>query len=128
MNKDLKKIYISFDGKLVGNYKMKKNVCEVLSKMPERIIYRITRNCWFFSSMEDAWAFTFKGSDLAKQHLVFLSDELLNEDKNQIQYTIAHEIGHVILGHRNSILKKQSKLEIEKQEKEADSFAKKYLW
>lgn len=127
MNRDLKEIYNLFDGKLVGNYKMKKNVCEVLSKMPGKIIYKITSDCWFFSSMEDAWAFTFKGSDLAKQHLVFLSDELLLEDKNQIQYTIAHEIGHVILGHRNSILKKQSKDEIEKQEKEADDFAREYL-
>ncbi len=127
MNKNLKIIYDLFDGKLVGNYKMKKNVCEVLSKMPEEITEYITENCWFFSSMEDAWAFTFRGNDLIGQHLIFISDELLSEGESQIQYTIAHEIGHVILKHRNSILKKQSLEEIEKQEKEADNFAKKYL-
>ncbi len=127
MKNDLKIIYNAFDGKLVGNSHMKKNVCETLINMPEEVIKYITKKCWFFASMEDAWAFTFKGNDLLNQHLIFLSDELLQQDKNQIQYTIAHEIGHVILGHRNSILKKQSKIEIKKQEQQADDFAKKFL-
>ena len=81
----------------------------------------------FFASLEDAWAFTFTGNDLKNNYLIFLSDELMFQNKDQIKYTIAHEIGHVILGHRNSVLEKQSKKEIKKQEKEADVFAKKYL-
>lgn len=106
---------------------MKINVCKTLAKMPDEIINYITKNCWLFASMEDAWAFTFTGNDLKNKHLILLSDELLFQDENQIQYTIAHEIGHVILGHRNSVLKKQTKEEIKNQEKEADFFAKKYL-
>ncbi len=64
---------------------------------------------------------------LKDQHLIFLSDELFMHGEDQIRYTIAHEIGHVILGHRNSVMEKQSKSEIYAQEKEADKFARKYI-
>lgn len=123
----VKEIYLAFDGKLIGNKIMKINVCRVLSKMPEEIIEFITKNCWFFASMDDAYGYTFAGSDLKNNHLIFLSDELLYQDVKQIKYTIAHEIGHVILGHRNSVLEKQTKEEIRKQEREADGFAKRYI-
>jgi Zn-dependent peptidase ImmA (M78 family) len=43
-------------------------------------------------------------------------------------YSIAHEIGHVILKHRNSTLVKQTKREIKKQEREADKFAKQFYF
>jgi len=94
--------------------------------MDKKVISFITKKCWFFASMEDAWAFTFTGNDLKNQHLIFLSDELLEESPEQIRYTIAHEIGHVILGHRNSVLEMQTKKEIRKQEREADRFAKSF--
>ncbi len=94
--------------------------------MPEEIISFVTRTCWFMGSFEEAWAFTFTGNELKDQHLVFLSDKLFTQDDSQIHWTIAHEIGHVYLGHRNSVLVKQSKKEIEKQEKEADEFVKKF--
>lgn len=113
-------------GKLVGSYQMKVHVCEVVGRLPEEIQGIVTRNCWFLGSLEDAWAFTFTGNDLKDQHLIFLSDELLLQDEKQIHYSIAHEIGHVILGHKNSVLVKQSKGEIDKQEKEADAFAKQF--
>jgi Zn-dependent protease with chaperone function len=105
---------------------MKKCVCETLAKMSWNIIDFITLNCWFISSMDDAWAFTLTGNDLKGKHLIFLSDDLLREDNAQIQKSIAHEIGHVILGHRNSILERQSKKEIRNQERQADAFAKKF--
>lgn len=127
MKLDLQEIFNLFGGKLVGNKKMQKHVCEVLSKMPREVIEFITKNCWFMASMEDAWAFTFTGNDLKDQHLIFLSDELLNQKIEQIHYSIAHEIGHVILEHRNSTFIKQSKQEVERQEEEADDFARKFL-
>lgn len=119
-------IFEKFQGKLVGNEKMQYHVCEILAAMSQDIIDFVTTNCWFMASMEDAWAFTFTGNDLQNQHLIFLSDELLSQDQQQIHFTIAHEIGHVVLGHRNSTLVKQSPEEILKQEQEADEFAKKY--
>jgi hypothetical protein len=127
MRQNLEEIYEAFQGKLVGSFQMKMHVCATLLEMPENIIRDITANCWFLGSMEDAWAFTFTGSDLKNHHLIFLSDELLMQDEKQIHYSIAHEIGHVILGHRNSVLVEQSKKEIEKQEEEADEFARKYV-
>lgn len=124
MNKKAKEIYRIFDGKLVGSFSMKIHICETLLQMPDKIIRYITKNCWFIGSMDDAWAFAFTGNDLKDQHLIFLSDELFLQDDNQIHYTIAHEIGHVMLGHRNSTLVQQSKEEVRQQEREADQFAK----
>ncbi len=126
MNQELKTIYLAFDGKLVGKTRMKSLVCETVAFMPTKIIDFVTKNCWFVSSMQDAYAFAFTGNDIKNQHLVFLSDELFEQEVQQIHYSIAHEIGHVILGHRNSVLVRQSKEEIRQQEREANKFARKY--
>ncbi len=117
-----------FGHKLIGNAYMKRMVIKTLIFFPQNIINHVTQKVWFISSMEDSWAFAIRGDELKKdEHLVFLSDELLNENEKQITWTIAHEIGHVILGHRNSIGIRQTKYGIAKQEKEADKFASKYL-
>ena len=116
-----------FGNKIVGTKKMEHFVLSVISKMPVSIIDKITKSTWFFGSVDDAWAFTFTGDDLKGKHLIFLSDDLLSQQANQIRYTIAHEIGHVILKHRNSVFEKQTKKEIKRQEKEADEFAMKYF-
>lgn len=121
-----KKIYKSFDGKLIGSHFMRNMVIRTLSKMSGEIVDTITKNCWFVSSMDDAWAFTFTGNDLKNKHLIFLSEDLLSQGLKQIRYSIAHEIGHVILGHRNSIAEIQTRDEIRKQEKEADEFARSF--
>lgn len=120
-------IYKKFDGKLVGSRLMKKYVCLTTAKMPKHVIQFVTKYCWFFGSLENAWAYAFTGDDLAGQHLIFLGDELFKQKPRQIYYTIAHEIGHIILKHRNSTKTKQSKAEIFLQEKEADIFAKSYV-
>ena len=120
-------IKYSLGGKLIGNEYMKNVVLATLLKFPDQIIEYITKNCWILSSDPDAWAYTFRGNDLANKHLIFLSDELLSQPVDQIQYTLAHEIGHIILKHRNSINFRQSKHEIGKQELEADQFAKTFL-
>ena len=118
----------AFGHKLIGNSYMKRVLCRSLLIFPNEIIGFVTKHCWFVSSFDDGWAFVLQGEDLKKgEYLIFLSDELLKEDEKQIKYTIAHEVGHVILGHKNSIRKIQTKSEIRKQEKEADEFAKKFL-
>lgn len=127
MNIREREVFKAFGGRLIGKPLMKKSVCEVVAKLPEEIIDFVTSSVWFLSSMEDAWAFTFTGSDIKDHHLIFLSDELFIEDIGQIHLTIAHEIGHVMMGHKNSILINQSKEEIRQQEREANAFARKYL-
>lgn len=122
----LAEIHKAFDGKLIGTVKMKNCVCDTLSHMPVEIVDFITEHCWFIGSMDDAWALTLRGSEIRGYFLIFLSDDLLTQGKAQIRHSIAHEIGHVILKHRNSILVKQSKEEIRMQEKEAEEFASKY--
>lgn len=127
MHWDFKTIRKRLGGKLIGNVLMKTVVCETILLFPSEIIDYVTRNIWFFSSADDAWAYTFDGNETRDKHFIFLSSELFTEDKSQIQYTIAHEIGHVILKHSNSIGRKQTQSEIKIQEREADLFAKKYL-
>jgi Zn-dependent peptidase ImmA (M78 family) len=127
MNKKLKNIILDFKGKVLGNTHTKTIVADTLSRLPKNMVIYITENCWIVSSINDAWAYTFKGSDIPDKYLIFLSDELLSDSIEQIRYTLLHEIGHIILNHNNSINYRQTKREINKQEKEADEFAKKYL-
>lgn len=127
MDWTLETINKAFGGKLIGKPKVKTWVCETVLHLPADLIEFITKNIWILSSSEEAWGYTFRGSDLKDRHLIFLSDELFEEDKSQIQYTILHEIGHVVLGHKNSIGFRQTQSEIDIQEREADKFARKYL-
>lgn len=106
---------------------MQNLVCEVVQVFPDKIQRQITKHCWFVSSFDDALGFVLRGDEIGSDHIIFLSDELLNEDEGRQYYTIVHEIGHVILGHKNSIGLVQTKAEIDKQEKEADDFVKKYV-
>ncbi len=118
----------NFGYRLLGSKSMKNMVIETLLLLPEKIAVYVSKHCWFISSFEDGYAFVLKGTELKKdEYLIFLSDELLKESKFQIVYTIVHEIGHVILGHRNGIGVAQTREETRKQEKEADNFVRKYL-
>jgi hypothetical protein len=124
---NVQKIRYALGGKLIGKPFVEASVCESILLLPPDIIDYVTSHVWFFSSSDDAWGYTFDGNDLKDKHLIYLSDDLFSEDKSEIQYTILHEIGHVILKHKNSIGRRQTQSEIKKQEREADLFAKKYL-
>ncbi|HEX6977178.1 MAG TPA: ImmA/IrrE family metallo-endopeptidase [Patescibacteria group bacterium] len=118
----------AFHHRLQGGKFMKDIVAKTIQVFPDEMIDHITKHCWFISSFEDGWAFTLKADELRQdEYLIFLSDELLKQDKAQIIYTIVHEIGHVILGHKNAIRIPQSKKEVRNQERQADEFARKYL-
>jgi len=117
----------AFDGRLVGSRPVRHIVAETILLLPQDIIEHLIDHCWFLCSSDDAWAYTFDGNDIKGQHLIFLSDELFQQSKEQIQYTILHEIGHVMLNHRNSIGVAQTRTEINKQEQQADQFARTYL-
>lgn len=120
---------VDFGHRLIGSKYMKKVVTESLRMLPGELADFVTKHVWFVGSFEDGWAFALRHDELKMgEYLVFLSDELLSQSEYQIHYTILHEVGHVVLGHRNSIGEVQPKSEIRKQEKEADEFARKYLW
>jgi hypothetical protein len=114
--------------RLIGKLKMRELVCKTIILLPEKLRITVCDTVWFISSQDDAWAFTFRGSDIKEAHLIFLSDELLKADDEQIIYTILHEIGHVLSNHRNSLGGYiQTESEIHQQEDEADRFARKYI-
>lgn len=116
----------AFWGKVIGSKHIKQAVYQTLTVFPDDITQYITKNCWFMGSMDDAYAYAFTGNDLKDQHLIFLSDDLFLQSEEQIHFTIAHEIGHIMLGHKNSVQYKQSKEEITRQEQQADAFAHQY--
>lgn len=117
----------AFGGKLVGKNILKQYVCEVVAALPENLQEYLTEYVWFVGSMPDAWGYTFTGNDLADQHLIFLSDDLFEQESEQIYWSITHEIGHVILGHQNNIFVKKSKEKVREQEREADAFASEFF-
>lgn len=129
MNRKTQDIERKFDGKLIGSKKMQRLVAETLLRLPINIQSFVTKNVWFVSSYEDSWGFVLKIDEISSKgkYVIFLGDELYEQDSGTQHYEIAHEIGHVMLGHRNAILKPQSKEEVDKQETEAHKFALKYL-
>ncbi|MEX0621910.1 MAG: hypothetical protein WD187_02870 [Candidatus Woykebacteria bacterium] len=122
MEQKLEEIKKRFGGKLIGNKKMQRLVAETLLKLPPDVIDFVTENVWFVSSFEDSWGFVLDSKDLGNKHVIFFGDELFEQDNYAQAYTVAHEIGHVVLGHRNAFLAPQSRQETEKQEAEAHKF------
>lgn len=116
-----------FGGKIIGTRTMKSYICRTVAKFPPTIINKITKTCWFLGSTSDAWAYAFHISELTGKHIVILSDSLWEQPEHDIYYTIAHEIGHIILGHKNAILESQTKRETAQQEREARRFALEYI-
>ncbi len=117
-----------FGHKLIGTKFLKNIVISTVLVLPPETAEFIAKKCWFVGSFTDGWAFTLKHEDLKKgEYFIFLSDELLDQHVGQIRWTIMHEIGHAVLGHKNSIGHVQTKAEVRKQESEADEFARKYL-
>ena len=118
-----------FGEKLIGSKRLQQLVCETLHIFPQEVINYVTKNVWFVTSFDDSWGFVLKIDELKSKgkFVIFLGDELWKQDEYARRYEIAHEIGHVILKHRNAITAPQSKAEVDRQEKEAHQFALKYL-
>ncbi len=114
----------AFNGKLHVNNSLAAFVVRTVAKLPDDHIRHITSDCWFLGNVDDAWAYTFRGDELEGKHLIVLSDTLLDQPEQDIIWTIMHEIAHVILNHRNSILVSQTREEISRQERDADEFAR----
>lgn len=127
MNRKTQDIERKFGGKLIGSKKMQRLVAKTLLNFPPKIIDFVTKNVWFVSSFDDSWGFVLDSRDLGDRHIIFLADELFDQDYYAQHYTVAHEIGHVILGHRNAIMITQTKAESQNQEDQAHKFALKYL-
>jgi hypothetical protein len=123
----LEKVRKALNGRLIGNPFVKEMICKTILLLPPDSVVFVCSKIWFISSPEDAWAFTFRGSEIKEKSLIILSDELFQQNKSQIRYTILHEIGHVVLNHRNAIGYEQTQSEIDQQENEADQFAKSIL-
>ena len=113
---------------ILGSKYAHKIILQTLSHFPKEIIDFVAKNVTFISSFDDATAYTLQKSDIKSKYVIVVSDELLTQDEKQIIYTLAHEIGHTVLGHRNAFYKPQTKQAIKKQEKEASEFARRVIY
>lgn len=127
MDTKLEKVRQKFGNKIIGSRGMRNLILEVVSVLPDNLAYFVAENVWFVNSFEDAWGFVIRGDEIKDKFLVFLADRLFRQPKADQEYEIAHEIGHIVLKHRNAISAPQSKAEIARQEREADAFARRYL-
>lgn len=100
-------------------------VCETLCYFTPEETEKIQDNITFLAPHAGAWAYT-SNKKMLKENLIVLNPLLLKKKPKQIMFTIAHEIGHVFLKHKGG-LEGITNEEWKKQEKEADSFAKKHL-
>jgi hypothetical protein len=127
MDKKFLEVREKFGTKIIGPGKMQNLICKVVCRLPQKTADFVTRNVWFVNSFPDTWGFVLRGDELDGKFLVFLSNELFRQPRKIQEYEVFHEIGHVVLNHRNSITVPQSKEKIARQEREADTFARRYL-
>ena len=129
MKESVDTIEKKFRNKLVGSKRMQRLGCETLLIFPPNTVDYITKNAWFVSSFDDAWGFVLKIDELKEkgEYLIFLGDELFEQEKYAQHYEIAHEVGHIILKHRNAITQPQSEAETKRQERQAHEFALKHV-
>jgi hypothetical protein len=112
--------------KITGGKRAHYLVTQAVGLLPTDVLPKIGR-IRFISSFDNAWGYVLTSEDLRAEYLIVLSDDLFDQSQSQIIYTILHEIGHVVLGHKNSFGRRQTKGEIQKQELVADAFAMKYI-
>jgi Zn-dependent protease with chaperone function len=112
--------------KITGSKRAHYLINQAVRLLPTDVLPKICR-IRFISSFDDAWGYVLTSEDIRSEYLIVLSDDLFEQSRDQIIYTILHEIGHVVLGHKNSFGRRQTKSEIQKQELEADAFAMKYI-
>src|SRR3989338_11181625 len=124
---NLVKILKDFNTRLVGDEETKKIICETLLVFPKEVIDFVVKNVWFVSAFDDAWSFTLDSEELCGRTIVFLSDDLLRHSKERVTYSVAHEIAHIMLGHKNPYNAKLPQTTEKKFETGADEFAKYYL-
>ncbi|HSX18907.1 MAG TPA: hypothetical protein VLE91_02100 [Candidatus Saccharimonadales bacterium] len=113
---------------ILGSKLAQLKINKVLNNLPQDVLEYTMENITFMASFKNAWAYTLEENDIKGKYVIVLSDELLNQGMQTIAYTITHEIGHAISGHRNAIRNTQTKAEIKNQEKEAHNFARKVIY
>jgi|SRR5579872_4722347 len=113
---------------ILGGKLAQLKIDKVLSILPQDVAEYTKNNITFIASFKNAWAYTLQATDLSGKYIIVVSDELLEQDMRSFAYTITHEIGHAISGHRNAIRNAQTKTEIKNQEKEAHNFARKVIY
>lgn len=127
MKGSIKNLQYRFGGRILAEESAKDLITEALLYLPSDILEFLIDRVWFFGSTTDAWAYTFDGNDLSDQYFIFLSEDLFRQARRQIFYTVLHEVGHIVLKHKNSINYRQSPEQIAQQEKQADDFVYQYL-
>lgn len=100
-----------------------------MSRLPMSVVDWAVDNVLFVSSNEDDYAFFIPRDEWNQQRsLVFLCESLKSESADIQAFYIAHEIAHVRLGHRSPVYSMLTPEEADRQEKDADRLARKWLY
>ncbi|MGA2573941.1 MAG: hypothetical protein ABSF36_07090 [Candidatus Methanomethylicaceae archaeon] len=103
-------------------------IAEALSRIPRKEADWAAENVAFFSSSFREYAFTLNPRDWKhKVGLIFLDESLKEKDEDGQIFMVLHEIAHNRLKHKSPIFCKLSQEDTDKQEKEADALAQKWL-
>lgn len=103
-------------------------LAKAISKLPRNIVEWATEKLLFVSSSQEYWAFSLSKKEWKhKRGFIFLSTYLKNESEEKQTFSVAHEIAHQKLRHKSPIFSNLTHEETQRQEKEADELAKKWL-
>lgn len=103
-------------------------LARAVSKIPQETSEWAAENLLFVSSTWTDYAFSLMKKDWAhKSGFVFLCENLKEEEKDTQLFSIAHEIAHHKLKHKNPIFGRLTIEETRNQEREANKMAEKWI-
>lgn len=102
-------------------------LAKALAKLPKKIVEWASLNVIFISSNNESPAFIIPRILKPWKGAVFLSDCLLDESEDMQSFIIAHEIAHFRLKHKGSPFERLTEEEYQKQQRDADELARKWL-
>lgn len=111
----------------IDNTDLRLVVSKALSCVPQKVVDYLMEKCLIFSNWQSAAASYIPNKYIKGKHMIILSDEMLNGDETQTYELILHECAHSWLRHKSPLLGNLTVEEAERQEKDADALAQKWL-
>ena len=85
---------------IIANDRVRQLIRDTLDTLPAAIVEQVLSSCLFASVSDPEAGFLLPASVIQGRSLILLSDAFVEEATDrEIQYLIAHEIAHLVLGH-----------------------------
>ena len=131
----IQEIWEMFGGMPVGprthrvSDEIRKILVKTFRRTPKKIVDWANDKLIFITSCEDHYAFALLKATSwgGRKGFVFISDYLLDLTEEEQILAVAHEVAHMKLRHKSPIFNDLTQKETERQEKEANELAQKWL-